>query len=111
MPRPKKKQPNRGDDRYEVKITIGHRLDGSPIRKSFYSTVSMSDAREQAQAYKTDQMIFTVTGIRRSELLGLTWENVNLPRKLIHICRAVTPGIPARISIQFSGRWVIRRSR
>lgn len=52
MPRPKKSQPNRADGRYEVKITIGKNFDGSPRRKSFYSSISKEDAKRQAEEYK-----------------------------------------------------------
>ena len=37
MGRPKKEKPNRKDGCYEVKITIGTAVDGTLIRKSFYS--------------------------------------------------------------------------
>ena len=49
MPRKKKEQPNRADGLYEVKMTVGKKMDGSPIRKSFYSHVSKDDARRQGQ--------------------------------------------------------------
>lgn len=50
--RPKKEAPNRSDGRFEVKITIGHTIEGKPLRKSFYSDVSKDDARQQANDYK-----------------------------------------------------------
>ena len=40
MGRPKKEKPNRKDGCYEIKITVGKSVDGSLIRKSFYSTKS-----------------------------------------------------------------------
>ena len=52
MPRPKKQAPNRKDGLCEIKITIGKRLDGGLIRKSFYSHISKEDARKQAERYK-----------------------------------------------------------
>lgn len=52
MPRPRKKPPNRGDNRYEKKITIGKALDGHLIRKSFYSTISLADCDRQIEEYK-----------------------------------------------------------
>jgi len=52
MPRKKKEAPNRADNRYEVKITVGTRPDGSLIRKSFYSTISKADAKKQADKWK-----------------------------------------------------------
>lgn len=63
MPRPKKEQPNRSDGRYEVKITIGHGLDGKPIRKSFYSDISKDDARQQADTYKISTKAAEMTGL------------------------------------------------
>ena len=54
MPRKKKEQPNRADGLYEVKMTVGKKMDGSPIRKSFYSHVSKDDARRQGQKYIQD---------------------------------------------------------
>lgn len=38
------------DNLYEVKITVGHKLNGDPIRKSFYSPSSKDEAQEQAKA-------------------------------------------------------------
>lgn len=62
MPRPKKTAPNRSDGRYEVKITLGKDVEGKPIRKSFYSEVSLADARKQAEAYKVAFEIERQTG-------------------------------------------------
>ena len=61
MARPKKEQPNRSDGLYEVKITIGKTMNGSPIRKSFYSSVSKEDAREKANQYKTEMAVANAT--------------------------------------------------
>lgn len=63
MARPKKvvEPPNHGKY-YEVKVTIGHQMDGTPIRKSFYSEVSKEDARRKAQDYITEQKIRNATG-------------------------------------------------
>lgn len=63
MPRPKKTKPNRSDERYEVKKTIGHRMDGKPIRKSFYSTISLQDAEAKAEEYLMNQKISSITGV------------------------------------------------
>ena len=52
MGRPKKEKPNRGDGRYEVKICIGERFDGTKIMKSFYSRISKEDAKVKAEQYK-----------------------------------------------------------
>ena len=62
MPRKKKEQPNRADGLYEVKMTVGKKMDGSPIRKSFYSHVSKDDARRQGQKYIQDMQIANLTG-------------------------------------------------
>jgi len=62
MPRPKKQKPNRSDDRYEVKITLGKTLDGKTLRKSFYSTISKADAQKQADEWKIAQKVADITG-------------------------------------------------
>ena len=56
MPRPKKEKPNHGQY-YEVKVTVGHKPDGKPLRKSFYSTVSKDDARRQGEEYRVAQEV------------------------------------------------------
>lgn len=38
--------------RYEYKISLGKKLDGTLIRKSFYSTKSQADAKRKAEKYK-----------------------------------------------------------
>lgn len=63
MARPKKEKPTRADGIYEVKVTIGHTLDGNLIRKSFYSSVSKADARAKAEEYKIKQEVTNRTGI------------------------------------------------
>ena len=63
MPRPRKQPPNRKDGLYEVKITLGRRLDGSLVRKSFYSSISKDDARKQAERYRIKQAVAEQTGI------------------------------------------------
>lgn len=62
MPRPRKEKPNRADQRYEVKITVGKTLEGKLIRKSFYSTVSKADAKARAQAFLVAQEAARLTG-------------------------------------------------
>lgn len=62
MGRPKKEKPNRSDGRYEVKVTVGHSFDGTPIRKSFYSTISKADALAKAEQYKIDSIVTDITG-------------------------------------------------
>lgn len=54
MPRPKKKAPNRSDSRYEYKMTIGRDMHGKAIRKSFYSLISIEDAKEQAKQWEIE---------------------------------------------------------
>lgn len=59
---PRKKKHQRSDGRFEYKATVGRKLDGTPIRKSFYSMNSLSDAKRQAELYKQQQTIAAVTG-------------------------------------------------
>ena len=47
MGRPGKEKPTRSDGLYEIKATVGRRFDGTPIRKSFYSSVSKADAKAE----------------------------------------------------------------
>lgn len=66
MPRPKKKKENkRKDNLFEYKATIGKNLDGTPIRKSFYSTISKAEAKKKADDYKAEK--------RASELVGISF--------------------------------------
>ena len=62
MPRKKKEQPNRSDQRYEVKITVGKSMDGKPIRKSFYSAVSKEDAQNKAYEWKVQKSAAELSG-------------------------------------------------
>lgn len=62
MPRKKKEAPNRSDGRYEVKITVGHDINGKPIRKSFFSKTSKEDARAQADEYKNNKAVAGILG-------------------------------------------------
>ena len=49
--------------RYEYKLNLGKGLDGSLLRKSFYSTKSKSDAKKKAEAYRVQyEMELFVTG-------------------------------------------------
>ena len=61
MGRPKKEKPNHGN-LYEIKITVGHKLNGDPIRKSFYSPTSKDDAREQAKQWQVKKAVSERTG-------------------------------------------------
>lgn len=62
MARPKKELPNRPDNLFEVKAVVGVKMDGKPIRKSFYSSVSKTDAQTKAGQYKIEQQIALQTG-------------------------------------------------
>lgn len=83
MPRPKKEVPNRSDQRFEVKITIGKDIHGKSIRKSFYSTISKADAKRQAEDWKVNQKAASIAGINISN--GSTtfeeWANIWLHSK------------------------------
>ncbi len=63
MPRPKKKAPNRSDNRYEYKITVGRDMDGKAIRKSFYSSNSVEDAKEQAKQWEIESKAAEIVGV------------------------------------------------
>lgn len=58
----RKKKHQRADGRFEYKATVGRKIDGTPIRKSFYSTVSLTDAKRQAEEYKQQQAVSDATG-------------------------------------------------
>lgn len=62
MGRPKKEKPNRSDGRYEVKICVGEKFDGTKIMKSFYSRISKEDAKAKAEQYKIKQAVSDITG-------------------------------------------------
>jgi len=51
MARPKKELPKRKDGRFVVQKTIGHRVDGTPIRKCFYSNISKEDAKRKGEEF------------------------------------------------------------
>lgn len=59
MPR---KKPTRKDNRYEYKITIGRNIHGKPLRKSFYSTVSLADAKRKAEEFRVASEVSARTG-------------------------------------------------
>ena len=61
MPRKKKEAPNHGKY-FVVKAVVGHRIDGRPIYKSFYSKISKEDARMKAQTYITEKAVAEETG-------------------------------------------------
>ena len=59
MPR---KKPTRKDNRYEYKLTLGRDIHGKPLRKSFYSTVSLTDAKQKAEEYRVASEVSARTG-------------------------------------------------
>lgn len=65
MARPRKDQ-NKGKRKgralYEYKGTVGKNMNGKPIRKSFYSDVSLEDAKKQHAQYMIDQKAAEITG-------------------------------------------------
>ena len=63
MPRPKKPAPNRANGTYEYKATIGKTFDGKAIRKSFYSPISLDDAKRKAEEYKIKQVVIDTVGV------------------------------------------------
>lgn len=74
MGRPKKEKPSRKDGLYEIKATVGRRFDGTPIRKSFYSSVSKADAKAKAEKYKAEQALYERTGERISDPASMTFD-------------------------------------
>lgn len=62
MPRAKKQAPNHATGMYEYKATIGKDFMGKPIRKSFYSSKSVAEAKAKAQAYIIEQEVADRTG-------------------------------------------------
>lgn len=62
MGRPKKEAPNHGH-LYEIKVTIGKGMDGNPIRKSFYSSISKQDARIKGDEYLAKKRASEITGL------------------------------------------------
>ena len=62
MARPKKSKPNRSGGMFEYKATVGKTFDGKCIRKSFYSSKSIEDAKLKAEEYKINQQVAEQTG-------------------------------------------------
>lgn len=84
MPRPKKSAPNRSDNRYEVKVTVGKDIHGKLIRKSFYSSISKEDAKKQAEEWQIQQKAAALAGINIPTNGSTTfeeWANVWLRSK------------------------------
>lgn len=71
----------RGNGLFEYKATIGKTLDGKRIRKSFYSSKSLSDAKAQAERYKTERAVAAAIGepITPEEMTFADWS-----RKWLH---------------------------
>ena len=44
---------------------------------------------EQPIYYRTAIAVLLFTGMRRGELLGLTWEDIDFEKQTIHICRTL----------------------
>lgn len=63
MPRPKKKEPNRNDGRFEYKLSLGKSPSGKLIRKSFYSQESLEDAKQKAKEYELELEISNRMGL------------------------------------------------
>lgn len=63
MARPKKHvAKTRKDGSYEAKVTIGRDMYGKPIRKSFYSSISVADAKKKGEEYRIQREIETRSG-------------------------------------------------
>ena len=63
MARPKKQiAKQRKDGNFEAKVTVGKDINGKPIRKSFYSSVSVEDAKKKGEEYRIQREIETRTG-------------------------------------------------
>lgn len=72
MGRPKKKDKLHSTGRHVVKVKIGTNIDGTPIRKAFYSTKSKADAQKKADEYKKQLAISEVTGQFNNTKVGFT---------------------------------------
>lgn len=78
MPRPKKAAPNRANGTYEYKATIGKTFDGKTIRKSFYSPISLEDAKRKAEEYKVKRAVVDTVGVTEettSDISFSDWAN------------------------------------
>lgn len=70
-----------------IKIT-----DGVKMNKNTYTKSEVYEIVQKCIELKyTDILLLIKTGIRRSELLGLKWSDINLKHQYIRIERAVTP--------------------
>ena len=68
--------------RYECKISLGKQYDGTLIRKSFYSTKSMADARKKAEKYRREyELELMLCGdSARQSMLFRKWSEICLDR-------------------------------
>lgn len=73
MGRPRKEMPNHSSGMYCVRKKIGENFDGTPIRKSFYSSVSKADARLKADDYIARAERGDITLTAPSEIDFATW--------------------------------------
>lgn len=64
---PRKKGKKRADGRYAATLLIGTDAEGKPMRKFFYSTVSLTDAKQKRDAYKADQAAKGLLGLAPGE--------------------------------------------
>lgn len=69
---PRRKQTKRANGMYEYKAVVGHDLRGNPIRKSFYSSKSKSDAKDKAQEYIVKQEVVATVGITEETASDIT---------------------------------------
>ena len=64
MARPRKKTAKvRKDGNFEAKVTIGKDMNGKPIRKSFYSSVSVADAKRKGEEHRIQREIDARSGV------------------------------------------------
>lgn len=78
MPRPKKAAPNRANGTYEYKATISKTFDGKTIRKSFYSPISLEDAKRKAEEHKVKRAVVDTVGVTEetaSDISFSDWAN------------------------------------
>lgn len=76
MARPKKAKPNRPDGRYEKKIVVGYKLDGTPIRRSFYSSKSIEDAQRKGNEYIVKMTLSGKAITAEAAIRNMTFEDV-----------------------------------
>ncbi len=72
MPRPKKAAPNRPNGTFEYKATIGRTYDGKAVRKSFYSPISLADAKAKAEKYRVEQAVINTVGVTEETASDIT---------------------------------------